>query len=319
MSDPCGPSSPSPTVPVLGLDLTQWRHQARGQALAAAIDPQEVDWLLQAVSDVDGLALKLGTLDPRSPIALKFSLAELDQRWQQRLQQRVPVQYLAGETPWRDFSLLVSPAVLIPRPETELIIDLALEAVAQSPQGEALRQGIWVDMGTGSGAIALGLAQAFPQATILAVDQSPAALAIAQANATRYGRGQGQKPAQGQPITFYQGSWFAPLASYRNQLSAVVSNPPYIPSTVLPTLQPEVIRHEPTTALDGGHDGLAALRTLASQAPDYLKPGGVWLVEMMAGQGAAVQEILAAQGAYRDMRICEDLAGCDRFTLAYRC
>lgn len=280
------------------------------QAQAAEIDPQEVDWLLRAVSDLDGLALRLGSFQHRAAIAIAISLEELDRRWQQRIQQRVPVQYLVGEAPWREFSLRVSPAVLIPRPETELIIDIALEAVAASPQAETLRQGVWVDMGTGSGAIALGLAQAFPQATILAVDQSPDALAIAQANAARYGLGH--------RITFHCGSWFEPIAQYQGQLSALVSNPPYIPSALLPTLQPEVIGHEPTTALDGGADGLDDLRHLATQAPDYLQPGGLWLVEMMKGQGAAVSAILADVGAYREIRVIEDLAGCDRFTLAIR-
>ncbi len=297
-------------ITVSGTELDQWRQHAYRQAALAAIDPQEVDWLLRAVSDLDSLSLRLGSFRYHPAIPLTLTLDDLEQRWQQRIQQRVPVQYLVGETPWRNFSLVVSPAVLIPRPETELIIDLALAAVAQSPQRQTLQQGTWVDMGTGSGAIALGLAQAFPQAHILAVDQSPAALAIAQTNAERYGLTD--------RITVYQGSWFEPLVAYRGQLSAVISNPPYIPASILPTLQPEVLHHEPTEALDGGHDGLDAIRALAAQAPDYLLPGGLWLVEMMAGQGDAVQEMLERQGDYQDSRVCEDLAGRDRFTLAWR-
>lgn len=305
---------PSSTVSqpqsVSGADLARWRNQAIQQAKTAAIDSQEVDWLLRAVSDVDGLALRLGSFQHRTLIPLRLSLTELEQRWQQRIQQRVPVQYLVGEAPWREFCLQVSPAVLIPRPETELMIDIALAAVENSPQSDVLRRGIWVDLGTGSGAIALGLAQTFPQATILAVDTSPDALAIAQANAARY--------RLDHRIRFYEGSWFKPIAPYQGQLSAVVSNPPYIPSALLPTLQPEVIDHEPTAALDGGSDGLDDLRHLATQAPEYLQPGGLWLVEMMRGQGAAVSAILAAVGAYQDIRVIEDLAGRDRFTLATR-
>jgi release factor glutamine methyltransferase len=118
------------------------------------VEAREVDWLLMAVADVDGLALKLGTVQGRSQVVLRCSLAELTQRWRQRLEQRVPVQYLVGETPWRDLTLAVSPAVLIPRPETELIIDLAAAAIARSPIGTQLTQGIWADLGTGSGAIA---------------------------------------------------------------------------------------------------------------------------------------------------------------------
>jgi release factor glutamine methyltransferase len=295
---------------VAGIALDQWRNRAKAAAKAAGMDDQEVDWLLRAISDVDSLTLRLGRLSQMAEVNLKLSLADLEHRWQQRLQQRVPVQYLVGETPWRQFSLRVSPAVLIPRPETELIIDLAVDAVERSPHRDTLAPGIWVDMGTGSGAIAIGLADAFPQAHILAVDQSTDALAIAQENIQRYNLAN--------RITLHHGSWFQPLANYRGKLSAVVSNPPYIPSGVLTTLEPEVIAHEPTTALNGGADGLDDLRILATQAPDYLISGGLWLAEMMAGQGQAVTDLLTQVGAYRDIQVVEDLAGRDRFTQALR-
>lgn len=290
---------------VTGAALAAWRTQARQQAEAGGVDPEEVDWLLRALSPLDALILKLGRLAevPTIPLALE----DLDQRWQQRLQRRVPVQYLAGQTPWRDLTLQVSPAVLIPRPETELIIDLAVAASQRAPD---LQRGLWADLGTGSGAIALGLAQALPLATILAVDQSPAALALAKANARAAGLAD--------RIHFHQGSWFAPLASFRGQIGAMVANPPYIPTGVLPTLAPEVIDHEPRAALDGGVDGLGSIRTLVTQAPDYLEPGGLWLVEMMLGQGAAILALLAANGAYRDSQVHRDLAGCDRFIQAWR-
>lgn len=299
-----------PWEPVAGAALAQWREGARAEARASGIDDQEVDWLIRAVSNLDSLTLRLGTLSLQGRVPLRISLDDLDQRWQRRIQDRVPVQYLAEEAPWRQFSLQVSPAVLIPRPETELIIDLAVAAVDRSPQRDRLAEGVWADLGTGSGAIALGLAHAFPRATIVAVDNSPEALAVAQGNIRRYG--------MADRITLYPGSWFQPLAAHRGQFSALVSNPPYIPAGLLATLQPEVIGHEPTQALDGGGDGLDDLRTLATQAPDYLIPGGLWLVEMMRGQGQAVTEVLNQVGAYRDIQVLEDLAGYDRFTLALR-
>lgn len=295
------------TTEVTGAALAAWRTQARHQAEAAGVDPAEVDWLLRALSPLDALALKLGRLAEMPAISLALPLADLDQRWQQRLQRRVPVQYLAGQTPWRDLTLQVSPAVLIPRPETELIIDLAVAASQRAPD---LQGGLWVDLGTGSGAIALGLAQALPLATILAVDYSPAALAVAKANA--------QAAGLADRIHFHQGSWFTPLAPYRGQIHAMVANPPYIPTGLLPTLAPEVINHEPRAALDGGIDGLGSIRTLVADAPDYLQPGGLWLVEMMQGQGPAILALLAANGAYRDSQVHRDLAGCDRFTQAWR-
>jgi release factor glutamine methyltransferase len=210
---------------------------------------------------------------------------------------------------YRNFTLKVSPSVLIPRPETELIIDRVAEAVAASPQGDKLQRGTWIDMGTGSGAIALGLAEILPAAHIIAVDQNPHALNIAEQNARAHGLGE--------RITFLQGNWFNSLEESQ-PLCGLVSNPPYIPTHQLLSLQPEVIHHEPTLALDGGQDGLDPIRILAHQAPNYLISGAVWIVEMMAGQGEAVRSLLLETQQYRDIQIHPDLAGLDRFAVAFK-
>ena len=223
------------------------------------------------------------------------------------MQERVPVQYLTGITHWRDFSLKVTPAVLIPRPETELLIDLAVEALKPDRLNSKSN---WVDLGTGSGAIAIGLASVLTNSTIYAIDFSSAALAVAQQNADNCGFGD--------RIKFDRGSWWEPLKFLKGQVSGMVSNPPYIPSSTVLTLQPEVTKHEPHLALDGGLDGLDCIRHLAETAPDYLESGGVWLVEMMAGQAETVAEILESQGSYCQVQIFADLAGIDRFALAYR-
>lgn len=291
---------------VSGLELWQWRQMARQQAIAANVPPTEVDWFLQAMSELDRLTLRLESFQARPQVALQRSWPELTRLWQQRVEDQVPVQYLTEVAPWRQFLLKVSPAVLIPRPETECLIDLALAAT----QATSLATGDWVDLGTGSGAIALGLATAFPQATIHAVDDSAEALAIAQANAQAY--------HLRNRIQFYQGSWFQPLMHLRGRLRGMVSNPPYIPSAMIPTLQPEVARHEPHVALDGGADGLECVGQLIETAPDYLQVGGVWLVELMAGQATTVAQRLQAQGCYSRITIHADLAGIDRFVLAYR-
>ncbi len=291
---------------VLGKELGQWWQQARAAAPAQDIDPQELDWLLMQLYGLDRLTLRLGHWPQE--ILSGPSLGDLQQRWQRRCQERVPVQYLAGATPWRDLTLGVGPGVLVPRPETELLIDLILESLGSDPLG--LGSGIWADLGTGSGAIALGLAQALPQAQILGVDISPGALAVARANGVATGLGE--------RVTWLQGSWFDPLAGYQGQLAGMVSNPPYIPSALLPTLAPEVVNHEPAIALDGGPDGLVALRQLVAIAPAFLRPGGYWVVEVMAGQTAAVGDLLAATGAYEGIRPVGDLAGRDRFVLAQR-
>lgn len=294
---------------VSGLELWQWRSAAQNAAIAADVPPAEVDWLLQELAGLDRLALRLSTFKDWPKIQLKLSLKDLDLLWQRRLKDRLPVQYIALSAPWRHFKLAVSPAVLIPRPETESLIDLAVAATKNSwiPQ---LEQGHWVDLGTGSGAIALGLRDAFPVAMIHAVDCSRAAIAIAQMNA--------QQLNFADRIHFYQGSWWEPLESLKGQVSGMVANPPYIPNHLLSELQPEVAWHEPQLALDGGTDGLDCIRHLVATAPDYLRPGGVWLIEMMAGQAQTVTEMLQNQGSYCNIQIHADLAGIERFALAYR-
>lgn len=286
-----------------GIELWQWRQQAQQQARLAQIPLGEVDWLLQEIAGLDRLSLKLEAFKDAAEIDLRCSLPDLDQLWQQRLQ-HVPVQYLAGTVNWRQFSLRVSPAVLIPRPETELLIDLVLSAQIRLDQPSD-----WADLGSGSGIIALGLAEALPQARIHAVEISSAALEVAQQNAER--------TRLAARIQFYQGAWFEPLAALQGRLDGMVSNPPYIPRSMLAELQPEV-QQEPQLALDGGVDGLDCIRTLIATAPAYLKSGGLWLVELMAGQAETVADLLEQQGDYREIQIHTDLAGIDRFAMAYR-
>lgn len=302
---------------VSGLELWQWRLNALVEANINDVPLMEVDWILQEVAGLDRLAIRLENFKSWPEIKLKLPLSELNQLWQRRLYDRLPVQYITGVTPWRNFSLVVSPAVLIPRPETELLIDLALEAIQRVRGMENSPFDLtqcpipyWADLGTGSGAIAIGLADAFPDAMIYAVDKSKDALSIAQANAQRLGFGD--------RIKFYQGSWFEPLEALKGQLTGMVSNPPYIPSSMVPTLQPEVTKHEPHLALDGGNDGLEYIRYLVEKAPDYLCPGGVWLIEMMAGQAQLVVDLLQKQGSYYQVEILLDLAGIERFALAFR-
>lgn len=291
-----------------GEDLYQWRQWAIQMAQLNDIDIGEVDWFLQGFSPLSSLSLRLGIYREQSEVGLKASLPDLTAKWQQRVEQRVPVQYLTGETPWRNFVLTVSPDVLIPRPETELVSDIASRLVEQSPIAAQLKSGHWADLGTGSGAIALALAQQFPAAAVHAVDISKKALAIAQKNA--------QKNGLSAHITFHLGSWLTPLTPLKGQLSAVISNPPYIPSRTVLTLQPEVTRHEPHLALDGGSDGLDSIKILANAGADYLHPGGIWLTELMAGQAPAVADLLQRLGSYDHIFTHPDLAGVQRFVSA---
>ncbi|GBF80235.1 peptide chain release factor N(5)-glutamine methyltransferase [Aphanothece sacrum] len=294
---------------VSGQELVKWRNWAKQEAITFNISAQEVDWLLQEVAPLDTLSLRLESFKQQSQIPLKFSLSELTKLWQLRVNKRVPVQYLVGVTPWRNFRLKVSPSVLIPRPETELIIDLAVAATQKSPI-KGLELGHWVDLGTGSGAISLGLAQMFPDATIHAVDTSRDALAIAAENSQDLGFSD--------IINFYHGFWWSPLQEFRGKISGMVSNPPYIPTKTLSQLQPEVREHEPSLALDGGEDGLDSIRYLINTSPDYIISGGIWLIEMMAGQGEIISKLLKNSNNFIEINICPDLAGIDRFAMAYR-
>ncbi|WP_319419334.1 peptide chain release factor N(5)-glutamine methyltransferase [Pleurocapsa sp. FMAR1] len=291
---------------IAGEKLYYWYQQAKEAAIACNIDQSEVDWLLQTLTSLSGISLRLGSWQNLPEIKSTKSLSELKQLWQQRLQENLPVQYLAETVFWRRFQLKVTPAVLIPRPETELIIDLAVEAAKSNKHFLATH---WVDLGTGSGAIALGLADIFPQATIHAVDLSQDALNIAQENANNL------KLAN---INFYHGSWWSPLEFLKGKVRGMVSNPPYIPTGQLSQLQIEVAKHEPRLALDGGGDGLDDIRHLITTAPEYLVSGGVWLIEIMLGQSDLVVELLEQQREYYDIKISSDLNGIERFVLAYR-
>ena len=289
---------------ISGQELSQWRQQAIADLEQAQLSPKEVDIFLQAVTDLDTLSLRLQSFREREKIPLSYSWSEITKRWQKRLQARVPLQYLLESVVWRNFTLKVSPEVLIPRPETELLIDIVGETV----RGED--GGIWVDLGTGSGAIAIGLASILTKAEIYAIDYSQTALAIAKENIINTGFAD--------RIILKQGSWWTPLEKWQGQISGMLSNPPYIPSAEILDLQIEVREHEPRLALDGGEDGLTALRYLVATAPDYLRSGGLWLVEMRAGQGEKVAQMLENQGNYRQIQIINDLAGFDRFVLAER-
>ena len=285
-------------------EFIPWLAAAQQLAIEHSVEPAELDWLLLEVTDLDRLSLKFGSYERKSHLHCEWSLATLQSKWHQRIFDRVPVQYLVGRTPWRQFELQVSPAVLIPRPETECLIDHVEQFLKTSPE---LAQGHWVDLGTGSGAIAIALADLMPHASIHAVDTSADALTIAQSNAERLGFGD--------RVQFYQGRWFEPLDSVKGLIAGMISNPPYIPSQEVLNLQPEVTIHEPHLALDGGEDGLACLQHLIQVAPTYLKPSGLWMVEMMQGQMDAIVMRLDHAG-YTNIQRLRDLEGVDRFAMA---
>ncbi len=307
---PCRPPRHH-TIP--GAALDRWYQWGREQGQRHGVPQGELDWLMEAIADVDRLALRLGTLGDRPQIQSQFDLDTLTQCWEQRCRDRTPVQYLAGHTPWRNLTLRVSPAVLIPRPETELLVDLICQKLQEASPLDPPHVPLTIaDLGTGSGAIALGLATLLPPtAQIYGVDCSADAIAIARHNAQHC-----LPPSRA--IHLLEGSWFEPLGDLQGQITVMVANPPYIPSATVPTLAPEVTHHEPHLALDGGQDGLDDIRHLITQGAAYLSPQGLWAVEHMAGQGETIAQLLTQSGQYSRIEIHKDLADRDRFVTAFR-
>ena len=218
---------------------------------------------------------------------------------------REPGQYITGEAYFSGLKFMVSPAVLIPRPETEALAD---EGAALLKDRE---DALIADLGTGSGCIAVTLALKLSGARVLAVDKSPDALELAKRNAALHG--------VGGRVGFLLGDMLGPLyaGGYAGGLDLIVSNPPYVPSAEMPGLQPEV-RCEPASALDGGPDGLVFIRRIIGGAPGCLKAGGWLLMEIGMGQAEAVREIVHDEPGLAFIRFIEDFAGIERVLAARR-
>lgn len=216
---------------------------------------------------------------------------------------REPLQHLTGTTGFLNLNLEVTSEVLVPRPETEVLAQLAILKLKEIPEDSAP---IALDFGTGSGCLAIALAQAVPNAEIHALDISQPALAVARKNATSN---------RTERIQFHAGDGFSALAGWvpdlRRRFSLVVTNPPYIPTSEIATLEPEVRDHDPRIALDGGPDGLAFYRRLALEAADWLRPGGGLLAEFGDGQAPALKELFESSG-WKTEAIEKDLSGRDR-------
>ncbi len=229
-----------------------------------------------------------------------------------RREQREPVAYLTGVKAFFGLEFEVNPHVLIPRPETELLVETVLRVYDFGFTTRTPTRGIYeenlknrnltlVDVGTGSGCIAVSLAKHLPEATIFVVDASAEALQLARRNAERHG-------VAGQ-ITFLPGDLLQPLAE---PVDLIVSNPPYVSEAELAAASPEVNYFEPRLALEGGADGLTVIRRLLLQAAAKLKPGGSLLVEIGSSQGPAVKQLAQQHFPAAQIRLEADLAGLDR-------
>lgn len=240
-----------------------------------------------------------------------LSLAQCQEFWRllQRRATHEPLQYITGVQEFWSLEFQVTPNVLIPRPETEILVETVLQLLSpvsglQSPVSSRM-----LDIGTGSGCIAITLAKELPKAELWAVDISPAALLVARENAQRHG--------VGERIHFLQGDLFSPLGNEVLLFDVIVSNPPYIARSELITLQPEVSAWEPHVALDGGSDGLAFYRRLVQEGQAHLRSGGRLVLELGAGQYPDVQRLIEAQSNLTIETCVRDYAGHERVVVAY--
>jgi release factor glutamine methyltransferase len=261
----------------------------------------EARWLCQRASGRDSAEWVIA-LDDAATVR---TVAHLDAMVARR-RTGEPVQYVLGSWAFRRLDLMVDRRVLIPRPETELVVEAALEAARSRPPPVVL-----ADLGTGSGAIALALADELPLAgtTVWATDVSPDALDVARANLAGLGRA-------GANVRLAAGAWFSALpADLAGSLDVLVSNPPYVADTG--AVEETVVRWEPAGALFAGPDGLAAIRELLAGAPAWVRPGGFVVLEIGADQGEQVAELAAAAGL-TSIEVRPDLAGLDRILVARR-
>lgn len=239
---------------------------------------------------------------PRSALLSRDDMTLNDQafqEWENLVSRRVsgePIAYILGKKGFHNIELLVGPGVLIPRPETELLVEIALAEITKLDRAAKV-----LDLGTGSGAIALSIASSTALASLIATDQSPEALAIAKQNA--------QCLALSPQIQFAQGSWYEAI-SPQDQFDVIVSNPPYIASHD-PHLEQGDLRFEPESALTDYGSGLSCLQAIISGAGKFLKPGGLIAVEHGYDQSEAVVKLIKEMGLV-DVQVHQDLAGHSR-------
>ena len=214
---------------------------------------------------------------------------------------REPVAYILGYKEFWSMNLEVNRSVLIPRPETECLVERTLESLAvdSNPDCKSI-----LELGTGSGAVLVALASENPRHLYVGTDISSDAVRVARQNAIRHGLGE--------KIRFIVANWFEPFDAKSGRFDLIVSNPPYIRSGDMMRLQPEIHAYEPRLALDGAEDGLRDLRHIIQCAYCYLKPAGVLILEMGHDQKEALRQIVNTSGQYEDAEFYKDYSGHDR-------
>jgi release factor glutamine methyltransferase len=282
---------------------------------AAGLDTPSVDarWIVEDVADRRDGAGVLNADEDASPRAVRRVHELVTRRARGE-----PLQYVVGSWAFRELTLLVDPRVLIPRPETEHTVEVALREAARLGLRTGGR-GAWdgtqttahvADLGTGSGAIALALATRLPDAQVWATDRSEAAVAVARANLA----GAGSAATR---VCLAEGDWFDALPyDLRGSFDLIVSNPPYVAEREVADLPPEVAHYEPVSALVSGPTGLEAIEHVIAGSPEYLTPGRGTLVVEIAPHQSVATRALAEGAGFTEVLVERDLAGRDRVLVA---
>ena len=264
-------------------------------------DNQSLILLIDTIGGLSNEQINLIKLKSKKNVNLKINLDLLESIWEKHLNTSIPIQHLCGIAYWRDLKLEVSDKVLIPRPETELIVDIVLELFKNKEEKIT-----FADLGTGSGAISIALALANPLWDGIAIDIDNDALDLAARNfANNSNRSN---------VKFYCGNWWDPIKNLKREIDLAIANPPYIPQDTFKKLPKEVINFEPKIALFGGEDGLDHIKEIIKNAPSYLKDKGYLLVENHFDQGNKVKKIFLENG-FRSVKVLKDLSGIGRFTI----
>ena len=278
-------------------ELLFWRKAQ----LSKGGDKESLSFLLDSLGGLSNKDFNLCKINSDYNFYLRKNLDHLESIWEDHLLNSSPLQYLCGVTFWRDLKLIVSEKVLIPRPETELIVDIVIKLF-----GKNTRKLLFAELGTGSGAISIALAQAYPLWNGIATDIDQEALAIAIKNYINSSKQSNLK--------FYCGHWWRPFESFKGKLDLAISNPPYIPVDTYEKLPQEVKNFEPKIALLGGEDGLKHIREIIQKAPLFLKERGWLILENHFDQGEKVKQLLI-KNRFTSVEIVNDLSGVGRFTI----
>ena len=273
----------------------------KDKQLSKGGDEQSLTFLLDTVGGIPAEHFNFLRINLKENLNLKKNLEYLENIWDDHLLRSTPIQYLCGTTFWRDLKLKVTDKVLIPRPETELIIDIVSRIYGKKSQ--KLR---FAELGTGSGAISIALALAYPIWEGVATDIDQDALKVATKNYINSSKQTNLK--------FYSGHWWTPLESFKGKIDLAISNPPYIPRVTYEKLPKEVKNFEPKIALEGGDDGLKHIKEIIQKAPLFLREKAWIILENHFDQGEKVRQLLI-ENKFKSVEIVNDLSGVGRFTI----